>query len=141
MVIKRLRKLEKIDYSLRKAELDLEFLIRCRDNNVKPRFLNFRSANDTLKSSLTYAKCQSNVLLAEVRQKMKNTFYFTLKPLFVLKISKFFALTFWSCSKTAWLEIQGYFQILWRHNVVNKQLQYTYWQISHEVKATRHLSN
>ena len=99
--IKRLRKLEKIDYSLRKAELDLEFLIRCRDNNVKPRFLNFRSANDTLKSSLTYAKCQSNVLLAEVRQKMKNTFYFTLKPLFVLKISKFFALTFWSCSKTA----------------------------------------
>ena len=99
--IKRLRKLEKIDYSLRKAELDLEFLIRCRDNNVKPRFLNFRSANDTLKSSLTYAKCQSNVLLAEVRQKMKNAFYFTLKPLFVLKTFKFFVLTFWSCSKTA----------------------------------------
>ena len=66
-IIKRLRKLEKIDYSLRKAELDLEFLIRCRDNNVKPRFLNFRSANDTLKSSLTYAKCQSNVLLSNVK--------------------------------------------------------------------------
>ena len=34
---------------------------------------------------------------------MKNTFYFTSKSLFVLKIF-FFSLTFWSFSKTAWLE-------------------------------------
>ena len=31
---KRLLRFLKIDYHLRKAELDLEFLVRCRDNNV-----------------------------------------------------------------------------------------------------------
>ena len=40
-IIKRLRKLEKIHYRLRKAELDLEFLVKCKDNNVIPKFLNF----------------------------------------------------------------------------------------------------
>ena len=35
---------------------------------------------------------------------MKNTFYFTLKVIFVLKIFNFFFLTFWSCKKTAWFE-------------------------------------
>ena len=47
---------------------------------------------------------------------MKNAFYFTLKALFVLKIFKFL------------------FQNLWCQNLVNKQLQHTYWPISHEVK-------
>ena len=37
---KRLRKLEKVDYCLQKAELDLDVLFRCREN-VPPRFLNF----------------------------------------------------------------------------------------------------
>ena len=40
-IIKRLRKLEKIHYRLRKAELDMEFLVKCRDSNVIPMFLNF----------------------------------------------------------------------------------------------------
>ena len=30
---------------------------------------------------------------------MKNAFYFILKALFVLKIIKFFVLTFWACRK------------------------------------------
>ena len=38
-IIKRLRKFEKIDYRLRKAELNLEFLVKCRDDNVIPKFL------------------------------------------------------------------------------------------------------
>ena len=37
---KRLRKLEKVDYCLQKAELDLDVLFRCREN-VPRRFLNF----------------------------------------------------------------------------------------------------
>ena len=37
-IIKRLRKFEKIDYRLRKAELDLEFLVKCMDNNLIPKF-------------------------------------------------------------------------------------------------------
>ena len=62
-IIKRLRKFEKIDYRLRKAELDLEFLVKCRDINVIPKFLNFRLANRSLRFSLTYVHCQSNLLL------------------------------------------------------------------------------
>ena len=38
---KRLEIFKKIDNRLRKAELDLEFLVRCTDNNVASRILNF----------------------------------------------------------------------------------------------------
>ena len=40
--LKRIRKLEELDYRRRKAELDLEFLLRCKDSNVIRTFLNFR---------------------------------------------------------------------------------------------------
>ena len=64
---------------------------------------------------------------------MKN---FILKALFVLKIFKFLSWVFGHMEKTAWLEIQGQFQNLWRHNLVNKQLQYTYCPIyTHIAKA------
>ena len=43
-----------------------------------------------------------------------------------------FVLIFWLCRKS-----QSYFQNLWRHNMANKQLQYTYCPISDEVKTTR----
>ena len=61
--------MEKLDYRLRKAELDLEFLCKCNDNNVIPKFLNFRVANNHLKFSTTYKQCQSNLLREEIRQK------------------------------------------------------------------------
>ena len=64
--------IKKTDYRLRKAELDLEFLVKCRDNNVIPKFLNFRLANRSLRFSLTYAHCQSNLLLEEIRLKKSN---------------------------------------------------------------------
>ena len=67
--VKRIRKLEKIGYLLRKAELDLEFLCKCNDNNVIPKFLNFRVANNHLKFSTTYKQCQSNLVKEEIRQK------------------------------------------------------------------------
>ena len=68
-ITKRLRKFEKIDYRLRKAELDLKFLVKCRDNNVISKFLNFRLATRSLRFSLTYAHCPSNLLLEEIRLK------------------------------------------------------------------------
>ena len=40
-------KIEKMDYCLRKAELDLEFFVRCRDNNVISRFLNSHLPNQS----------------------------------------------------------------------------------------------
>ena len=40
--LKRIRKFEKLHYRLRKADLNLELLLRCRDSNVIPIFFNFR---------------------------------------------------------------------------------------------------
>ena len=71
-IIKRLCKFEKIDYRLRKAELHLEFFVKFRDNNVIPKFLNFRLAKRSLRFSLTYAHCKSNLLLEEIRLKKSN---------------------------------------------------------------------
>ena len=42
---------------------------------------------------------------------MKNVFYFTLKPLFVLKIFNFMSLLFGHVEKTAWLEDKVNFKI------------------------------
>ena len=61
--------MERLDYSLRKAELDLCFLCKYKVNNVVPKFLNFRMANNHLKYSSTYEQCQSNILREENRQK------------------------------------------------------------------------
>ena len=67
-IIERFRKFEKTDYRLRKAELDLEFLVKCKDNNVIPKFLNFRLAKTSLRFSLAYVHCQSNLLLEEIKE-------------------------------------------------------------------------
>ena len=65
---------------------------------------------------------------------MKHVFYFILKALFILKILKFLSWLVVHVEKTAWLERYTSFQNLRRHNLVNKQSQYTY---SHGVKAMR----
>ena len=62
-------KLEKLDYRLCKAGLDLEFLCKCKDNKVAFEFLNLRSANNHLKYSSTYKECQSILLSEKIRQK------------------------------------------------------------------------
>ena len=74
--VKRIWKLEKLDYRLCKTELDLQFLCKCDDNNVIPNFLNFRLANSHLKYSSAYKVCQLNLLREEIRQKK-----FTLRSL------------------------------------------------------------
>ena len=50
---------------------------------------------------------------------------------------KIFVLDFGLVGKTILLERYGLFQILWHRNLLNKQLQYTYCPISHDVKAIR----
>ena len=67
--VKRIWKLEKLDYCLCKAELDRQFLCKCVDNNVMPNFLNFRLENSHLKYSSTYRLCHLNLLREEMRQK------------------------------------------------------------------------
>ena len=70
--VKKLRKLEKLEYRLRKAQIDLEFLVSCSNNSVVPKFLNFRVGTKSLKSSRTYQQCQVNLLHEEIRQKKSN---------------------------------------------------------------------
>ena len=84
--VKRIRKLEKLDYRLRKAELDLQFLCKCDDNNIIPNFLNFRLANSHLKYSSTYRLCQLNLSREEIRQK-KSTLRNLQKEFSSLKVS------------------------------------------------------
>ena len=67
--VKRIRKLDRLDYRLRKSELDLEYLCKCNENNVVPKFLNSRVANNHLKYSSTYKQCQSNLLRKEICHK------------------------------------------------------------------------
>ena len=65
-------KYEKLDYRLRKAELVLEFLLRCRDSNVTPNFLNFRVSSLSLKASLTYRQCHLKLLQEEIHHKKSD---------------------------------------------------------------------
>ena len=84
--IKKIWKMEKFDYCLRKAKLDLEFLCKCNDNNVFPKFLNFRVANNPLKQISTYKQYQSNLLSKEICQK-KSTLQNLQKEFSSLKAS------------------------------------------------------
>ena len=70
--LKRIRKVGKLDYRLRKAELDLEFSLRCRDSNVMPNFLNCRVSSHYLKASLTYRQYQLKLLQEEIRHKKSD---------------------------------------------------------------------
>ena len=84
--VKRIRKLKNLDYRLRKAKLDLQFLCKCDDSNVVPNFLNFRLANSHLKYSSTYRLCQINLLREEICQK-KYTLKSLQKEFSSLKVS------------------------------------------------------
>ena len=44
---------ENLDYKLRKVQLDLDFLCKCKDSDVIPKFLNLRLANKKLQDSFT----------------------------------------------------------------------------------------
>ena len=70
--LKRIHKFEKLDYHLRKAELDLEFLLWCRDSHVIPNFLNFRVSSHYLKASLTYKQYPLKLLQDEIRHKKSD---------------------------------------------------------------------
>ena len=76
LVVKELRKFENFDYSLRKCKLDLTFLIACLQNNINPKFLNFRVSNSYLKSSRAYHAFQiiSDTKWQEVSSSSKYSF-------------------------------------------------------------------
>ena len=65
---------------------------------------------------------------------MKNAFYFTLKVLSILKISKFLSWHFGQVEKLLDYKDNVNFKI---DDVWNKQLKYSYCTISQDVKAVR----
>ena len=58
-IFKLVRKFEKTGITHKKTLLDLQFLKMCEDHNVIPKFLRFKVANASLRTSLTYKRCQS----------------------------------------------------------------------------------
>jgi hypothetical protein len=67
--------------------LDLQFLKCCRFEDVIPRFLWFKTANEGLKMSSIYKECQRRLLKAEMNSKyrevniLKNDYYYFLNEL------------------------------------------------------------
>ena len=71
-VLKAIRKFEKVDYKLRKAKLDISFLVKCQNENIIPNFLKFRLANKNLQNSVTDKKCQRSLLQTEIDNKKSH---------------------------------------------------------------------
>ena len=68
-LVSRAKKLEKLNFKLRKCKLDIEFLETYLKNSLKPKFLNFKVANSTLPNSKSYNDCQLNILRPELSSK------------------------------------------------------------------------
>ena len=67
--LSKVRKLEKLDFKLRKCKLDIEFLETCLKNGLMSKFLNFKVANSTLRSSKSYKEYQLKLLRQELFNK------------------------------------------------------------------------
>ena len=68
-MLREVRQFEKLDYKLKKVQLDLHFLCKCKDSDVIPRFLNFRLANKKLQDIFTYKNWQRNLLTPAINLK------------------------------------------------------------------------
>ena len=64
--LNKIRRLEKLDFKIRKRELDVEFIQICIENNLMPKFLNFKVPNSALRNSKTYRECQTKLLKEEL---------------------------------------------------------------------------
>ena len=68
-IVKQIRKCEKLDYKIRKNEADLEFLKSSQDNQLTPKFLNFKVASSNLCYSKTNRQYQRQLLKQEIKDK------------------------------------------------------------------------
>ena len=65
------RLLEKLDFKLRKAKLDLEFLETCKRHETIPKFLFFKVYNYNVPSATFYKSFQFRLLNFEIQTKRK----------------------------------------------------------------------
>ena len=70
--LSKVRKLEKLDFKTRKSQLDVEFLQLCLENNLTPKFLNFKVTNFQLRGSTAYRECQVKLLQQELTNRKSN---------------------------------------------------------------------
>ena len=71
-MVKLVRLLEKLYYKTRKCKLDLEFLKLCVENNVIPKYIQFRIANRELWNSVACRKSLNELLQQEVINKKRR---------------------------------------------------------------------
>ena len=65
------RKFEKFDFKVRKTQLDIQFLQKCKAHGITPKFLNFKVYNVRIKKTLTYKQFQFKLLNFELNEKNK----------------------------------------------------------------------
>ena len=70
--VKKIWRIKKCDFKLRKCHLDLRFLLDCKKNSVIPKFFRFKLANRHLDNSHVYRKCQLRLLQEEIKSKRKR---------------------------------------------------------------------
>ena len=68
-VLREVPKFEKLDNKLRKKQLDVDFLCKCKKSDAIPKSLNFRLVNKKLQDPLTYKNCQHNLLITQIKIK------------------------------------------------------------------------
>ena len=71
-VLSKVRRLEKLDFKIRKRELDVEFIQLCIENNLVPKFVQFKVPNSALRSSKAYRDCQTKLLKEELSNKRSS---------------------------------------------------------------------
>ena len=69
-IVKQIRRFEKLDFKIRKNEANLDFLQSCQQNNLIPKFLNFKVASSSLRFSRMYEQCQKQLLKQEIKEKV-----------------------------------------------------------------------
>lgn len=70
--VKLIRKFEAADLKLRKCKLDIEFVTNCINNDLVPKFIQFKVANRGLRTSRVYRQCQQRLLNEELASKKRH---------------------------------------------------------------------
>ena len=73
-IVKQICRFEKLDFKISKSEADLDFLQSCQQNNLMPKFLNFKVASSSLSFLRTYKLCQRQLLKHEIKEKISIIF-------------------------------------------------------------------
>ena len=70
VIVKQIRRFEKLDFKIQKNEADLDFLQPFQQNNLIPKFPHFKVASSSLCFSRTYKQCLRQLLKQEIKKKI-----------------------------------------------------------------------